>query len=257
MDPITEKSSRLKSHAGDTFNRGPCPHCGFGESYSLTDGRGKCKLCKSKFLGRPRKTRISPGHLTQIARAFWHFTTAETGAASIGINRKTMQHHYMLIRSHLSKQRERILNRELGDHVLNVSRLEEKMRRKVFVIMALLLRHNEVRVLFPREGVQQRATEVIPDCWICTTDQRAFENIAIDKLSVIASHDTVERREKGERFWRYTRERLRKYRGGFRKNFRLFIREMEFRFNSSDSEGYTRLLDLLPDSRNKTSWEDL
>jgi transposase-like protein len=39
-----------------------------------------------------------------------------------------------------------------------------------------------------------------------------------------------------ENFWGYAKRRLRAYHGGFKRNFRLFIREMEFRFNHRDGE---------------------
>lgn len=44
-----------------------------------------------------------------------------------------------------------------------------------------------------------------------------------------------------ENFWGFSKPRLKAYHGGWKSNLRLFIREMEFRFNHQDPKAVQRL----------------
>ncbi|MBD3399626.1 MAG: hypothetical protein GF399_04775 [Candidatus Coatesbacteria bacterium] len=45
-----------------------------------------------------------------------------------------------------------------------------------------------------------------------------------------------------ENFWGYAKRRLKAYHGGFKRNFSLCIREMEFRFNHRDADNTQDIL---------------
>ncbi|HUT98430.1 MAG TPA: transposase, partial [bacterium] len=45
-----------------------------------------------------------------------------------------------------------------------------------------------------------------------------------------------------ENFWGYAKRRLKVYHGGFKRNFDLFIREMEFRFNHRGDQNVLKYL---------------
>ena len=93
---------------------------------------------------------------------------------------------------------------------------------------------------------------IVPDCWVYAREADAYETKDIDRFSCISA---TGRERAGQcrlhgngqdDFWLFAKQRLKKYYGGFKRNFPLFIREMEFRYNhrdDADAVGY--LLELL------------
>jgi len=130
-------------------------------------------------------------------------------------------------------------------------------------VFGLLKRKGQVRVVFPerldRATLQGAiAANVRPQSWVYTDGLHAY-----DKLHLAGfRHKRIDHGEtlgKGrshingiENFWGFAKRRLKMYHGGWKRNFRLFIREMEFRFNHRhDVDPVGRLRKLL------RSWSEL
>lgn len=226
------------------FRSGSCPYCGHAEAYTLGDGRKKCKRCKRKSLRTKRKPRLASAILGDIVRSFWQVTPAEKGAKEVGINRKTMQHYYMKIRSDVAINRELALINTLGNKTLDVAPFEKSLGDGIYPVMGLLVRENEICVLFPQTE-QRQPGNIAANCLIYSPDHRTYEGINLDRFLFYSLKGICHEKTRGEWFWNYTKKGLKKYRGGFRKNFHLFVREMEFRFNATGSESYLQLLSTL------------
>ncbi|HLL91274.1 MAG TPA: IS1595 family transposase, partial [Tepidisphaeraceae bacterium] len=113
-------------------------------------------------------------------------------------------------------------------------------KRPVFGL--LKRRGGQVRVVFP--GRVDRATLQGATAAHVRPHSRAYSDglNAYDKLHLAGSrHTRVDHGatmgrgrthiDGAENFWGFAKRRLKTYHGGWKRNFRLFIREMEFRFD--------------------------
>ena len=117
----------------------------------------------------------------------------------------------------------------------------------------LLKRGGEVRVVFPEsvQGPVSRAAireNVEPQSWVYTGRFTAYNQVSLDGFH----HERIDHSKAfasgrnhingTENFWGFAKRRLKMYHGGFRKNFPLFMKEMEFRFNQRDNDNVVEVL---------------
>jgi transposase len=109
-------------------------------------------------------------------------------------------------------------------------------------VFGLLKRGGQVRVVFP-EKLDRRTlqgaikTHVKPQSWVYSDKWHAYRGLHLEGFR----HQRIDHHGRFadgkshingiENFWGFAKRRLKLYHGGFKKNFRLFLREMEFRFN--------------------------
>lgn len=230
-----------------------CPDCRHNGLNRLADGRCQCKRCRKKFTPRQRKSRLPGKVLWEIARSFWLMAPAARGCDSLGLNRKTVQRYYLILRLRITKDRERALLELFGNFTPDTSPFggcspagpgqSGQGRHPVF---GIITRGREAWVLFPEQGgrhgtpVETVTDALAPDYWVYARGPGAYEKKDIDRFSCLPATGR-------EEFWLFAKRRLRKYYGGFKRNFPLFIREMEFRFNHrDDADPVAHLLSLLP-----------
>jgi transposase len=229
-----------------------CPHCRFRENYKLSDGRYKCKRCKKRFTWRKQTCKLPRSQLKEIVRLFWLLVPAERAARDLGLNRKTVQKYYLQLRHKIAQTTDKEALRLSGEVEVDESYFGGHQKGKrgrgaggKIPVFGLLKRQGIVKVLIP-ENVQQAAlhkaikTHVIPDSIVYSDGYRAYNNLDLEGFQHIRiNHNEVFVQGKVhingiENFWGFAKRRLKLYHGGFKANFYLFLKEMEFRFNNRD-----------------------
>jgi len=237
-----------------------CPDCGYRHTYKLSDGRRQCKRCRKKFTAHSRKPRLRQSVIKEIARLFWLNVPAARVARDLGVNRNTVLSYYRRIRERLAENRERELEQLAGEVEVDESYFGGKRKGKrgrgaggKVPVFGLLKRQGEVRVVFP-EHVDRPTLEgaikvhVEPQSWVYSDGLNVYDRLSIHGFHhVRINHSESFGEGKAhingiENFWGFAKRRLKMYHGGYKKNFQLFIREMEFRFNHRNDEKAVELL---------------
>jgi transposase len=241
-----------------------CPACGCRESYKLSDGRRQCKKCRKRFTARSKRQRLSKETIKEIARLFWLLVPASRVASDLGVNRKTVLRYYTLLRERIALERDKELEQLAGEVEVDESYFGGVRKGKrgrgaagKVPVFGLLKRNGEVRVVFPerldkktlRGAIKQH---VQPQSWVYSDGYQVYDKLDLEGFKhVRISHDETFGNGKAhingiENFWGFAKRRLKMYHGGFKKNFPLFIREMEFRFNHrNDNDVVAYLLKLI------------
>ncbi|MCD6337916.1 MAG: IS1595 family transposase, partial [Verrucomicrobia bacterium] len=241
-----------------------CPQCGARQSCQPADGRRRCKACRRWFAPQARKARLKAKTVKEIARLFWLMVPAERVARDLGLNRKTVQRYYTRLREALAAESERSLEQLCGEIEIDESyfggvRKGERGRGAggKIPVFGLLKRAGEVRVAFPErleKPTLQGAikTHVKPQSWVYSDSFRAYDRLDVEGFHhVRIAHESTFGSGKAhingiDNFWGFAKRGLKMYHGGFKRNFPLFTREMEFRFNHRDDpDAVTYLYKLL------------
>ena len=241
-------TNEVKKLAG-VGDRIRCPECHERKTYKLGDGRRKCKRCGKKFTRGARKPRIGKEVVKEIVRLFWLMVPAERAARDLGVNRKTVLSRYTRLRTVLQKECDNESEPMKGEVEVDESYfggyrkgIRGRGAAAKIPVFGLLKRKGQVRVIFPsrldKKTLQQEIKDhVVPQTWVYSDGYRAyakldlegFHHVRIDHSSTLGegrSHINGI-----ENFWGFAKRRLKMYHGGWKKNFRLFLKEMEFRFN--------------------------
>ena len=201
-----------------------CPSCGGMESYLLGDGRHKCKHCQLKYTPSPRPGRLEAPVLRALARHFWLMSPMDQVARELGLNRKTVQRYFHLIRG-------RIVRRGQGREGQGPPDL-----RGLFT----------GRVRAGNHGQDQSAT--VPIFGLAVDGLGKVRLVFVDGFGDCSGLDLAsvayvplippapDPRAAGQTalpraFWNFARQNLKHYRGGYKKILPNYLREMEFRFN--------------------------
>ncbi len=222
--------------------------------YRLGDGRRQCKKCRKKFTARKKTCRLPGSTLREIARLFWLMVPAARVARDLGINRKTVMRYYSIIRAGIASDREKEIGQLAGEVEVDEAYFGGVRKGKrgrgaggKIPIFGLLKRNGEVRVVFP-ERLDRKTlhgaikAHVRPQSWVYTDSYRVYDRLDLEGFKhARICHDEAFADKKIhingiESFWGFAKRRLKMYHGGFKKNFPLFIREMEFEFNHRNDE---------------------
>lgn len=249
-----QKSTQISRHHIE------CPQCGARQSYQLGDGRRRCKACRHRFTPRFRKARLQAKTVKEIVRLFWLMVPAERVARDLGLNRKTVQRYYTRLREAIAAESECSLKQLCGEIEVDESYFGGVRKGKrgrgaggKIPVFGLLKRAGEVRVVFPErldKSTLQGAikTHVKPQSWVYSDSFRAYDRLDVEGFHhVRIAHESTFGGGKAhingiENFWGFAKRRLKMYHGGFKRNFPLFMREMEFRFNHRDDPDAVRYL---------------
>ena len=227
-----------------------CPHCGNDHLYQLGDGRNKCSACQRKFSPVGRRTRLTDEAIEAIVSGFSDGTPASAVATSSGLNPKTVQLYYGRIRELLATDREQYLARcygsaEVSPEIFTDSGVSGKLRNAIF-IGCLVASNTEIELFFVNDTGNNDVARLEPSAvsgWLVAADRQALENKQLDGILCLAGSGAKER---ARIFWLYAKHRLAAYCGGFKKHFRLYLREMEFRDNmESTATAHEHIGDLL------------
>lgn len=156
----------------------------------------------------------------------------------MGLNSKTIQKYYDLLRRTVSEANEKQAINTFGTATIDPALFYNCDCKGVAPGMKPLLclaRNVEgISLLFvqsvsPCKTATVANTDIIG--WIYAREQNAFDSLDLDRIHFLS---TTEKNiaDATNPFWTFAKKGLVKYHGGFRKNFYLFMREMEFRFNN-------------------------
>lgn len=212
-----------------------CPYCGGDHLYQLGDGRYKCRACQRKFSPTGRRSRLSTDAMEAIISGFAAGDPTSKVAAEAGLNLKTVQLYYGRIRELLAKDREEYLadcygSAQVSADFFTDSELRGQWRNAEF-IGCLIAQDTEMELLFVNEADTENSASLDSAAvagWLVAADRRAMEDPQLDRIFCLAGKN---RKERARTFWINAKRRLSAYCGGFKKHFRLYLREMEFRNN--------------------------
>lgn len=219
-----------------------CPACGSREHYTLKDNRLQCAGCRKKYTARIHRSRLSEETLQHIVRNFWRMNPASESASERGVNIKTLQKYNDLLRRSISDINERKVLEQFGSLTASAELFGETARRKglaagVRPLFCLVPKEDRVYLLSAQEEERKVPDLAVPEPggWIYARDAQAHASLELDRIHWVGAVPGRERSAEAG-FWIAAKRGLVKYHGGFRKNFYLFMREMEFRFNNHDED---------------------
>jgi transposase len=187
--------------------------------------------------------------IKEIVRLFWLMVPATRVAKDLGINRKTVFTYYTKLRQLIAEESTKSSNQFSGEVEVDEAYFGGVRKGKrgrgaggKIPVFGLLKRNGQVRVVFPKQVDKETLqgaikTHVKPHSWVYSDSFRAY-----DRLDLEGFHHIRIRHEKTfgrgtrhinsiENFWGFAKRRLKMYHGGYKRNFVLFMREMEYRFN--------------------------
>ncbi|NTV49840.1 MAG: transposase [Geobacteraceae bacterium] len=241
-----------------------CPACGSLQHYTLKDNRLQCANCRKKYTLSSHRSKLSQQILERIALSFCQMIPATTAATEMGVNSKTIQKYYDLLRRTVSEANEKQAINKFGSATIDPALFYNYTAGKglgpgIKPLLCLAKKLDEISLLFVQaEPSGETATVADTDVigWVYAREQKSFDSLDLDRIHFLL---TVEDSTAGAAipFWVFAKKGLVKYHGGFRKNFYLFMREMEFRFNNHN-KGSTQayLTNILQGDLNNTETGD-
>jgi predicted DNA-binding protein (UPF0251 family) len=216
-----------------------CPACGSLQYYTLKDNRLQCADCRKKYTLSSHRSKLSLQILERIALNFCQMIPATTAATEMGINSKTIQKYYDLLRRTVSDANEKKAINKFGSALIDPELFYNYTASKglgpgIKPLLCLAKKRDEISLLFVQaEASGETATVANTDVigWVYARERKSFDSLDLDRIHFlsIVENNTVDATSS---FWIFAKKGLVKYHGGFRKNFYLFMREMEFRYNN-------------------------
>ncbi len=165
-----------------------CPECHHNGFNRLADGRHQCKRCRKKYTPRQRKSRLPGKVVHEIAGSFWLMAPAARSCGRLGVNRKTIQRYYLILRLRITRNRERSLREVFGDFSLDTTPFDghspdgaTKPGHGRYPVFGAITRGGEVWIVFPEKAgrtgplPEARGVRLVPDYWVYARDLGAFE----------------------------------------------------------------------------------
>lgn len=196
-----------------------------------------------------------------MAQTFWRMVPAAAAARELGMNSKTLQKYYDIMRQAICGENEKQAMEQFGSASVDPAlfrgtRASATPGTGPEPLLCLAERNGRLYVLFPRighdgESASVGAAEIAG--WVCARDRLALHSLDLDRTRFFPAAG-VAGNGAHHPFWGYAKKGMVGYHGGFRKNFRFFVREMEFRFNNGKGEGVLPwLVDILRENRKGNS----
>lgn len=187
--------------------------------------------------------------MKELVRLFWLMVPAERVAKDLGVNRKTALRHFTRLRTVLLAECEREAEPVGGEVEVDESYfggyrkgIRGRGAAGKIPVFGILKRQGAVRVVFPnrldKETLHREIREhVVPQSWVYSDGYRAYDKLDLEGFHHVRIDHSKTLGEGRthingiENFWGFAKRRLKMYHGGWKKNFRLFLKEMEYRFN--------------------------
>ena len=233
-----------------------CLFCDKYGLYKLKDKRLKCKNCNKKYSIKKLKRDL------EILYYFYLEISARRAANELKLDYKTIQSRFMDFRKSIneySNQEIKKLNGELElDETYFGGRRKGNRGRGAFnkaIAFGILERNGKVHTIIVENVKANTLMEAIKNKTkkgsVFYTD--GFKSYA--SLHQYGKHNIIKHHKdefvKGrnhingiEGFWSYAKERFHKYHGINRKNYPLYLKEMEFRFNHRNKNVFKLLIDI-------------
>ena len=245
-----------------------CPHCSFGRTYKLGDGRLKCRSCHHRF--KPfvsvwHHYRITESEKRKLLEYFVLGVPVYRARFRITCARDTAERFFRDIRRVLA------LHEHLQEPLQGELEMDESPfggRRKgkrgwgaagKMLVFGIIKRNGRVRLsIVPNRRYKTLRREIEehtrPGSLYYTDDYEAYASVALRGERVVVKK--TKGRPKGrdhingiEGFWSYAKNWLYQYRGVHRKFFHLYLGEISYRFNHRDQDLLPLIHSLLLETR--------
>jgi transposase len=200
--------------------------------------------------------------INQRNKLFEHFvagSTARTTAELVGLNRNTVRLFFHRLREVIAEEQEKHSpfdgEIELDESYFGGIRKGKRGRGAAgkVPVFGLLKRGGKVytAVVPDTKGKTLKAiiiNKIQPDSIVYTDSYRSYNVLDVSEFKHYRINHSFLFADKHnhingiENFWGFAKRRLKMYHGGFKKNFPLFMKEMEFRFNQRDNDNVVELL---------------
>ena len=245
----------IKGIARKYFEGKTCIYCNKYGLYRLADKRVKCKHCKKKYSLFQLKRDM------QILYYFYIEVSARKTAKELNFNYRLVHRKFMQFRKKIAEycnQEARKLNGELelDESYFGGRRKGNRGRgaNNKAIAFGILERKGKVYTVIienvSAETLMREIQNKTRKGSVFYTD--GFKSYA--SLRQYGKHDTIDydySYVKGkthingiEGFWSYSKERFHKYHGINKKNYPLYLKEMEFRFNNRKENVLKLLVDI-------------
>jgi len=202
---------------------GGCPICHAGAAYQLGDGRLKCRRCGRRYTPRDRCSRLSRPILRQLALCFWQMVPARQAAGIIGLNRKTVQHHYRMLRVGIGGK---------GSEGQG-SVFSDKASRPERPLVALVANGINIQVIpFPADGAYASSCALV---YARTSWLKGGAQLSDLQLWISGAGEEGARADAFVKFWAFAGRLAKMHRGRCLQELPLFLQEVAFRFNQRDN----------------------
>ena len=216
-----------------------CPACGSLQHYTLKDSRLQCACCRKKYTLPSHRCKLSLQIMERIALSYCQMTPATTAASEMGLNSKTIQKYYDLLRRTVSEANEKQAINMFGSATIDPALFYNYTACKglgqgIKPLLCLAKNSDGISLLFVQaepSGVSATVDNIDIIGWIYAREQNSFDSLDLDRINFLSTTENMIA-DATSQFWIFAKKGLVKYHGGFRKNFYLFMREMEFRFNN-------------------------
>lgn len=221
-----------------------CPTCSTTRLYHLADGRYKCSLCKRVFSAVDnRHAKLTLDSRAGLSKSFWQMRGTTDTAIELQLNIKTVQKYFGLLRDNLAKQSQQTVLRQFGAEQVPVSWFDRFPQRAscghtAQPLAAVVKAETGLHFLQAVPvAAEPRFTEDHVIGWLYSQDEESKRRINLDRIHC-QSRDSNGITLTAP-FWRFVKQGLIHYQGGFRHNFMQYLREMEFRYNDRQPQyGY-------------------
>lgn len=218
-----------------------CPTCSTSRLYRLADGRFKCSLCRRIFSGAThRQSRLTPLIREGLATAFWNMDGTSDTANALGLNIKTVQKYFGLLREHLAKLTRQSILQQLGSDTVPADWFQSFPQQHACgqaatPIAALVKSGDAIHLLFAAPVTTQPIiAENATLGWLFAQDSASLQRLNLDRIHCQSrDSDSI---TLATPCWRFIKQGLIHYQGGFRHHFFQYLREMEFRYNDRQKQ---------------------
>jgi transposase len=205
-----------------------CTRCNRTSLGMIRGDRWKCYKCKTEWTRRKDSilslVRIKYSEFLLCLKLFEMEVTAELCAEQLSINYKTIKTLFLEIRKTFANM---TMKQSSNEEIKFQIKFENKKVLIDFVQDQAEVKSAIVRVT--RKRIQ---------------DSAAIYQFSLKQMKKYFKYFNPDEQPKDlSIFWRFAKERLLKYRGTDNQYLMLFLKEIEFRFNTKEEELYARLIE--------------
>lgn len=177
----------------------------------------------------------------RLLACFWEGVSAEKAARMTGVNRKTALTYFRRFRLAIARLDSPVAPPSSPAASTRTADPGERSRRTpVFGIQEGV---RAVRVLLPGEAQTLGGARNASISWVYAPSPEAARRLNLDAFFHLGRQEVVRwhgraQISRADLFWQFARNRLKSYRGGYRADFALFLKEMAYRFNARTSSSY-------------------
>ena len=233
-----------------------CIFCGKYGLYRLSDKRIKCKTCRSVYSLNKLKTDL------EVLYFFYVELSARKAAKELGISYNSVSRRYIQFRKYIALYSDFEMRKLKGELEIDESyfggKRKGKRGRGAFnkaIVFGILERNGKVSITVVTDTTAKTLMDEISektekgsvfftDCFKSYKSLKQFgKHLKVNHQKTFGKgHNHINGLEG---FWSYAKERFMKYHGINNRNYPLYLKEMEFRYNHRNEDVFMLLVDIV------------